>query len=333
MEQAADAILQAAEHISSQDELSELDVDGDGSSSLSDIEEKDPDQEEDAEVSDELSSPSDDDNDSEAETERLEESPNKSRTQKDVVLNSHNDDQIYKRHPSKIHNQIITDDMEVEEDDGPLSDDDHSLAESPDSAKSSNRDNGDRGVATVPTSLEDSSVESRKTLSVVDSDTRKRKRSIMAGGGLDDDLEEPSRKRTGSVMTPGDDYAIEDDINPEDDGVVSNPQSGNISGEDGEDVQEEAQDDIEESALPEEEPQETEAPSSPKRRGRKKKKVVENGNTINGDSDSAANGAITHANGLGDTRNGDEDTVDNEGDDEAEAALRNEEERTYIISK
>jgi hypothetical protein len=329
MEQAADAILQAAGQASSPDDLSDVDVDGDGSSSLSDIEDKDPDQDEDAEGSDELSNPSDDDNDSEAETERLEESPNKFRPHKDVVLNSHNDSQTYERSPSKLHNQITADDPEDEEDDDPLSDDDISLNESPDSPKSSVHEDAEREVTTVPTSLEDSSVESKTMLSVADADTRKRKRSIMAGSGLDEDLDEPLRKRTGSVMTPGDEYAIEDDTNPEEEGGTSNPNSGNISGDEGGEAQEdEPQEDVEESAVAEDDPPETtDVPASPKRRGRKKKKAVENGIVIHVDPDAAAEAAALNGHEV--PRNGEEETVDNEGDDEAEAVLKNEEERKY----
>ena len=43
----------------------------------------------------------------------------------------------------------------------------------------------------------------------IEADTRKRKRSIMAGSGLDADTDERPRKRTGSVMTPKDEYAID----------------------------------------------------------------------------------------------------------------------------
>ena len=205
MDQAADAILQAARESASLDELSDVEVDGDGdgSSSLSEIEDKeDVEQDEDGEASDDLSNVSDDENDSEAETERLEESPNKFRPHQDIVQSSQNNNQTYERSPSKLQNQIIPthqDELELEDDD-PLSSDDISVNESPESP----HDEGAQGEpATAATSLEDSSGEGKKMLSVLDADTRKRKRSIMAGSGLDEDLDEPLRKRTGSVMTPG----------------------------------------------------------------------------------------------------------------------------------
>ena len=331
MQQAADAILQAAGHISSQDELSdvEMDGDGDGSSSLSEIEDKDPDQDEDGELSDELSNPSDEENDSEAETERLEESPNKFRPQKDVVLNSHNDSQTYERSPSKLHNQVAVDDIEDDEDDDPLSDDDLSVNDTPESLKSSVHDDAEPAIATVPTSLESSSVESRTTLlSVVDGgDSRKRKRSIMAGNGLEEDLEMPVPKRIGSIMAPANEYAIEDDNNPEEDVELSNINSGNISDEEGGDaLDEEPQEEL---ALAEDDhPPVPDAPPSPKRRGRKKKKVVENGihHADLGNAPSTVD--------LNDEEipNGEEETGEVEAEDEADAQTKNEEERKLITA-
>ena len=117
-------------------------------------------------------------------------------------------------------------------------------------------------------------------LSTFDADSRKRKRSIMAGSGLDADVDvdEPLRKRTGSVMTPGDDYAVEDEEHPDEEVDTSNPISGNISGD--EDREEEEEKVLEEPIAAEEEAAETvEILPLPKKRGRKKKKVVENGIT------------------------------------------------------
>src|SRR5690349_1675788 len=79
---------------------------GDGSSSLSDIE-QDADQDDgqddldDAMESDDISE--EEENDSEAETERLDTSPNKNRTHKDVVLNSHTESHTFERVPSNLH--------------------------------------------------------------------------------------------------------------------------------------------------------------------------------------------------------------------------------------
>jgi hypothetical protein len=333
MDQAADAILQAARESASLDELSDVEVDGDGdgSSSLSEIEDKeDVEQDEDGEPSDDLSNVSDDENDSEAETERLEESPNKFRPHQDIVQSSQNSNQTYERSPSKLQNQIIPthqDELELEDDD-PLSSDDISVNESPESP----HDAGDqREPATAATSLEDSSGEGKKTLSVLDADTRKRKRSIMAGSGLDEDLEEPLRKRTGSVMTPGDDYAIEDDIDQDEEVDTSHPISGDISGDEGGVPQEDdAPEEVEEPTPAEEIPPETEdIPISPKKRGRKKKKAVENGIGIHDDDPEIAQDGETALNGEDEARIAEEENAENEGDDEAEAALKNEEERKF----
>ncbi|KIM97699.1 hypothetical protein OIDMADRAFT_167767 [Oidiodendron maius Zn] len=313
MEQAADAILQAAQE-ASLDELSEIEVDGDGSSSLSEIEYRDNPQDEETEASDDRSNESDEENDSEAETDRLEQSPNLVRTHKDIVLSSANDGQIYERSPSKLNNQILADDQGDDEEEDVLSDDDISLHES---HKSSVQGDTAEPI-TVATSLEDSSGEGKRTLSAVDADTRKRKRSIMAGSGLDNDIEEPLRKRTGSIMTPGDDYAVEDEEQPDEEGDTSNPISGNISGEEGGENEEDVPDEVEEPAVAEEAPETTEITVSPKKRGRKKKKPVENGVNSHDEEQEAPLEETTAV-------NGDDEIVENDGD-EAEAAMKNEEE-------
>jgi hypothetical protein len=328
MDQAADAILQAARQTASLDELSDVEPDLDGSSSLSEIDDKDAEQEEDAEGSDEISYKSEEENDSEAETERLEESPNKFRPQQDVVLTAQSINQTYERSPSKLQKKIIPDNQEDEEDEDPLSEDDVSVMETPESPKSFARDGPQPEPTTAPTSLEDSSGEGKNTLAVKEVDTRKRKRSIMAGTGLDQDLDEPSRKRTGSVMTTGDDYAIGDDPNHDEEPGTSNPISENISGEEGGAAQvEDIPRDVEEPvANDDNEPELPEAPISPKKRGRKKKKVFENGVGIHSDAlDGSASDAAV--NGDDEARNGEEDHADNEAEDEAEIAHKNEEER------
>ena len=320
MEQAADAILQAAQE-ASLDELSEVEVDGDGSSSLSEIEYRDNPQDEETEASDDRSNESDEENDSEAETDRLEQSPNLVRTHKDIVLSSANDGQIYERSPSKLNKQILADDQGDDEEEDVLSDDDISLHES----HKSSVQGGTAEPITVATSLEDSSGEGKRTLSAVDADTRKRKRSIMAGSGLDDDIEEPLRKRTGSIMTPNDDYAVEDEEQPDEEGDTSNPISGNISGEEGGENEEDVPDEVEEPVVVEEEaPETTEITVSPKKRGRKKKKPVENGVNSHDEEQEAPLEETTAV-------NGDDEIVENDGD-EAEVAMKNEEERKLLFN-
>lgn len=322
MHQEGDSAMQVS-HDASQDELSDVDVDGDGSSSLSDIEDKDPDEQEDE---DDISNDSEA-NDSEAETERLEDSPNKLRKHQDVVLSAGSDSQIYERSPSKLKHQTTLDTAEDDEEDEPLSEveDDEDNNSDNESVKSSERGElGREAPTTAATTMEDSSSEGKKSLSVNELDSKKRKRSIMAGSGLD--LEEPLRKRTGSVMTPGDEYAI-DDEEIQEEGDTSNPISGNISVDEDAEAREEA----EEVVADEEIPEPVELPplvKSPKKRGRKKKKVVENGaQNHDYDPDTVPNGEVV-PNGEDETKAGDEDNVDPEADDEAEAAQKNEEERT-----
>lgn len=326
MDQGADALLQAAHAAASLDDQLSV-VDEDGSSSLSEIEDKDADQDDDGEGSDELSNMSEEENDSEAETERIEESPNKFRAQKDVVLGSRNDEHNYERTPSKLHKHFTADDDDDDDDDEPLSDADASMDESPDSPKSSAHEDAEPEHTTGPTSLEDSSVESKHLLSAVESDTRKRKRSIMAP---EEELGEPVRKRTGSVMTPGDEYAIEEDAPQEEDPGVLNPTSGNISGDEGgvtheDEVVEEAE---EHAIIDEEVVEAVDIPISPKKRGRKKKKGAENG--VNNHVEDSENlpDPDTTINGD-DARRAEDENAENEGDDEAEAAQRNEEERKF----
>lgn len=316
---AADAILQAAGEDLSLDELSDVEVDADGSSSLSEIEDKDGEGEEEAEASDALS---DEENDSEAETERIEDSPH--RPHQDVVLSSQNHNQIYERSPSKLNKQINPEEQEDDEDEEPLSDDDISINESPDSPKSPAMDEAEHDPPTATTSLQDSSGEGKKSLSVMD-DTKKRKRSIMDGGVFDVDLDEPVRKRT--ALTPGDDYAIEDDINHEEEVDNSNPISGDVSGDEAEPAREEnVVDDIEDPVADQQVvPELPDSIISPKKRGRKKKKGVENG--VDEDGETGADGEVV-LNGNLEVRNGDDDHADNEAEDEA--ALKNEEERELM---
>jgi len=319
----AGAILEAAAQASAGD-VSDVEMDGDGdrSSSLSEIEYKESHQEEEGESSEDQNNNSEEENDSEAETERLEESPNKIRTHKDVVLSSHNS-QIYERSPSKLQNQIIPPrQLDEEDDDEPLSDEEISPN---DSSKSSAHGDVETELPTAPTSLEDSAGEGKRTLSIADADSRKRKRSIMAGGGLDEDVEEPLRKRTGSVMMGGDEYAIDDEeqADEERDGDISNAISGNISVDEGGEVQEDHAEADTLVASKEEIQEIVDVPVSPKKRGRKKKKTLENGG--NPEDDPEILPGVESLNGEF-ARNGGEDGAQNEGDDEAEAALRNEEE-------
>lgn len=318
MEQAADAILQAARDVSP-DDLSDVEIDADGSSSLSEIEDKDADDADEMELSDDdLSNISDEENDSEAETERLEDSPHKFRQQQDVVLSSRgntNNNQGYAHSPSKLHKETSIDNQE-DEDEEELSEDELSSEDSP---KSSTHDETALGPSTTTMSLEESSREDTKMLSASETDTRKRKRSIMAGSGLDEDNEESPRKRTGSIMALNDEYAIEDDIEEDIAGHTSNGISGNISGREGV-AQDDAPEALDDPAVAENITKEIDdIGTSPRKRGRRKKKGLENGEDEPIQEDPALNGD-------NEARNGVDHEAENEGDDEADLLSKDEEE-------
>ncbi|RDW60217.1 hypothetical protein BP5796_11823 [Coleophoma crateriformis] len=310
-------------------DLSDVEDGDDSSSSLSELGEPDAEQEEgtfsyetgdngDAEDIEDV-----EDNASEASTERLEDSPRKARQTQDLILNANS--HLIERSPSKLKHHITMEDLQAEEEEGLNSEDenDDAIVSENESVGSSDHDEREREEpVTTATTLEDSSSEGKKSASINDLDSKKRKRSIMAGSGLD--FEEPVRKRTGSVMTPGDDYAIEDEEPHDDEVDTSNPISGNDSADEGAN----AQDNVGEAAA-EELPERIElppSPKSPKKRGRRKKKGVQNGIHAHGDYTDSAVQADALANGENDAKQGDEDIVENDVDDEAEAALRNEEE-------
>ncbi len=330
MERAANAILQAA-HAASLGEPSDGEVDPDGSSSLSEIQDQDAEQDEEVEASDDLSNLSDQDNDSEAETERLEESPNKSRPHQDVVLSSTNN-QTYQTSPSKLHNEITVDDPEDDDDEGPLVKN-GSIHESPNLLKSSPPSQLDKPLAPPAASLEGLASEGAQLPSISDIDTKKRKRSILADG-VDEDPSEPLHKRTGSVMTPGDDIVLENDINQVEQEQISTTATGNNDTSSGGAplvaVQSTAE--VEETIAAEVVlPETPEVPTSPKRRGRKKRKPISNGIINHEEGPEVLLEAEVVLNGGNEVKNSEEEHADNEGDDEAEAALKNEEEREFSV--
>jgi hypothetical protein len=133
-------------------------------------------------------------------------------------------------------------------------------------------------------------------------------------------------------MTPADEYAIEGDINHDEEVDTSNPISGNISGDEGGVAQEDdPPEEVEEPVANHENATETpEIPVSPKKRGRKKKKTIENGVDVQDEGSETVADGETAVNGDDEAKNREEDNADNEGDDEAEAALKNEEERKFL---
>lgn len=222
---------------------------GDGSSSLSDIE-QDAEQDDQNDIEDlDSEEPSDEEeeeeNDSEAETERLHLSPSKDRAHKDVVMT---DTHTFERQPSNLHNEYGADEEEEDDEDDDeeeidegdnaihnddVSDDELSLPDSPKSgtgnAIAEDVDDAEsplKPVTTAPSAPKD-------IMHAFDLTNKKRKRSqaVVDRRSLgQNDGEDHSRKRTGSVLATGDDYAIDDDNGSEHDGMdTPNPISGDLS--------------------------------------------------------------------------------------------------------
>jgi hypothetical protein len=316
---------------------------GDGSSSLSDIEDKeaeqddldDLDDQDEDEEDDEENEDDSDANDSEAETERLENSPHNQRKAKDVVLSSQAESRVYERSPSKLQHQF--DDDEEEEDDendaDNLSDDEGSIAES---TKSIGLEDVEQDPTTATTSLEDSSGEGKGSNAISGSPSKKRKRSLLPERGLADasDTEEPARKRTGSIAAVGEDYAIDDTISVNGDAETSNHIGGDLSDEDSHDPHEDEDEDNQEHQLDEaaadDELDERVTHAKDSRSNTDRKKTwAKRGDSENAETEqdeamegSASNEAV-HETGDGDEH---EEAMDVDGD-EAEIALKNEEER------
>lgn len=305
----------------SQDE--DLSDNEDGSSSLSDIEDRDADQEGMEPATSDIENASEgnesDDNDTEAETERLENSPHSARKQKDVVMTSYNETKTYERSPSKLQNQLLA--AREEEDDRNSGDDDSGN----ESAKSGSGD--ELNTSTAPTSL-DSSVEGKKAYtSIPDAYSKKRKRHTIMDGGVADnsDHSEPAKKRVGSIMDGGNTYLEEDeDVLVEEDDVEN---SNHVSGEDGAGDQDDNEDLQQivgnKGAL--EMLAEASSKKADKRNTRKSQEITQNG------SEAKAQGlspAVTKVNGnqILPDKGTEEETVEVEEFDEADVALKNEEE-------
>ncbi|KAI9746121.1 MAG: hypothetical protein M1818_000802 [Claussenomyces sp. TS43310] len=211
---------------------------GDGSSSLSDIEDKDPEQ-------DELAGPATHEengdqsynnlengigiystaNDSEAETERLEDSPHKVRTHKDVVLDSKTESRVYERSPSRSLPQTTADNDNDEVDD--LSD----VVSVVESTKSFLHTTSDHDSQTAATSLEGSAGDMQFPIVVDNKTNNKRKRSQLTDrdSNEDEDVEDHARKRTGSILAQKKEDANDDTLSAIVDPETLNPISNNLS--------------------------------------------------------------------------------------------------------
>ncbi len=246
---------------------------GDGSSSLSDIEQEaeHDDQDDMDDISDEASE-DEQENDSEAETERLHLSPSKDRAHKDVVMTKTH---TFERTPSNLQNLYGADDDEEDDDedddenDDPENDghhDDRSDDElsQPDSPKSAAEDidvlDADDTI-NMPKVIAQPSAP-KDIMHAFDLTNKKRKRSqhVDRDSVGPAELDEPSRKRTGSVLAGPDGYAIDDNASAHEDADTPNPVSGDLSdieSADGQDYGEDADQAIDDDALPDEHKEES----------------------------------------------------------------------------
>lgn len=309
---------------SSQLREEDLSDNDDGSSSLSDIEDREADQEGMDLATSDIENASDandsDANDTEAETERLEDSPHSARKQKDVIMRSYNDSKTYERSPSKLQNQLLAAGREDEE---PHTGDEDSGNES---AKSGSDDEDDHNPPTAPTSL-DSTIEEQKAFKTPEGQNKKRKRHTIMDGGVADNSE-PATKRVGSILDSGNTYLEEDEDMLVDEDVEN---SNHISGEDGADDP----DDNEEHIAVDKGPLEILAEASSKKA--EKRSTRQNQDNLQNGSEAKSQGptsTATKVNGiqdpptLGDVADG---PADVEEYDEAEAALKNEEEGKHTF--
>lgn len=291
------------------------------SSSLSDLDDIDTEQETKASIHN-SSAAITDDNDSEAETERLHDSPHLLQRHKKVILGPDNHGQVFDRSPSKLQNQIS-----VENQHNALSgDDESSLSEVESPSRESDVESPRAASPQLPPVVKDEvSPNSRHVIEYVKdslaaeqnllppslADTKKRKRSIMADSSLVELVEEPSRKRTGSVKTSADDFAIEDDPLDEE-ADKANDVIDVLTDEDAAEAAAALREDI--TMADAEDEGAASQPQSPRRASRRKRRP--------GDSEVNGNHAEDTENGI---PNG--DAEGEEGDDDPEVVAKSEEER------
>lgn len=327
----------------SQDAQSDM---GDGSSSLSDIEQE-PEQDDEQYDLDDLESDvgsEEEENDSEAETERLDNSPNKQRAHKDVVLNSHTETHTFERVPTNLHNQYGAEEEDEEDYDednnnqqDDISDDELSLPDSPKTATGE----AVTGVAHDSTAAkalsEEPPAEPKDIMHAFDLTNKKRKRSQLLDRDSVDaaDLGEPLKKRTGSVAAPAEDFAIDDNASARGDVDTPNPISGDLSDAESVDGQQEEDEEAEhpnkkEKLLVDGEVEDHMDISEDSRSRKRRRKSSANG--ISAPKEEVAEPSDKHAakkpTNTSDEGEDAEDNAEMQGDD-AEAALRDEEERGY----
>lgn len=285
--------------------------DDDGSSPLSDIggSQNDLDQLDDSPILDHEDESSDEANDTEAETERLFPTPQNPGRQKDVFA----DGQVFERTPTKLrqdntHQQDVADDDE--DDDGPLTEEEASIGSSPPGAQN--------GGAPAVEKLQSPTLDIlAQAAANQETESRKRKRSSMPVQNMETD--QPLRKRTGSTAAADQedrdgDVAMADDEDPSTNANSSD--EGVIATVTDEDQDEHANDADAEAQIEEETMARKQTRSSSKR----KTPRADGTEPLDGVPD----GAVAEEDGA---HTGDDEHMEPDVDEEAEAAHKNEEER------
>lgn len=278
-------------------------------------------------------------NDSEAETERLYDTPRKNNTQAGNISTVANDDtkqspvnpnRTFQRSPSKLQSQTQAgiEPESYDEDNEDFTDERHDADDEDkgsivyNEADSDEEEGGDRGKASQiqRNKSQESHIVASSTLagSLSDNssaDSRKRKRSPMA---KQTDLNQPLRKRAASVPETADDSSslskvMSEDVAP--DNSIGNKSAEQTADEDDEDVAMKDAEDVADSV--EKPPSEPVRAKKPKRNNTKKRK----GSEENAEEVHDAEGAAVAAG-----HTAEEEHVEPEIDEEAEAAHRNEEE-------
>ncbi|KAI1141919.1 Sds3-like-domain-containing protein [Hypoxylon sp. FL0543] len=292
--------------------------DDDGSSPLSDVEDKDADTEdlhapndtipnnrdEDASSPDDLS----DANDTEAETERLYDTPRNPTRHKDIVLTQEADGQTYERTPSKLRRHISRTEVGKNEDDRPLFEEEMSIASSPPAQETK-----------TPPKRQSPILDILAEATSQEAESRKRKRSSMPT----ENSETPrlSRKRTGSVPAPNrqdmdGDTPMQDEEDPSshtNSGEHSADEALNVAAgeDDGDDPPQAIQSDPEV------------IPKKQTRSGSKKLKATEQAMEGDEPPEGLTGAAVPQEDGA---HTGEDEQVEADVDEEAEAAHKNEEE-------
>jgi hypothetical protein len=327
----------------------------DGSSSLSEIEDgvdEDGRQHRNGALSEAIA-----ENDSEAETERLENSPQRIRKRRNVVLSSRESVRSVERSPSKLANETVFEALDNDQVDGVPTDYDvpmggtderEILEQDANGAEKTEEDNSsttgtnkssgpEPDPTTAPTSL-DSAGEGTKPASPPEIVGKKRKRTSPRNRSGSNELEgdEPARKRTGSIRGDaiGNRTDKQEDREAEDsDTVRYNSTNTKANAINGDDVKSDPELNERGATERDDEPSSTAktAKSKKGKRKEKKSKTAAQSRLEMDQTDPADAADIDEANGeepssrnVEEAANGQEE---HEGEvDEAEAALKNEEE-------